>query len=43
VVEEPYDSLSFVPTILELLGMSDAKLPGVPIKLRPPVTAPADR
>jgi hypothetical protein len=33
-VQEPYDSLSFVPTILDLMGMhSDAaKLPGQPIQ-----------
>ncbi len=32
-VEEPYDSLSFVPTILDLMGMRKeaAKLPGHPI------------
>jgi hypothetical protein len=32
-VEEPYDSLSFVPTILDLMGMhaDAAKLPGRPI------------
>jgi hypothetical protein len=27
-IEEPYDSLSFVPTILELLGRPEADLPG---------------
>jgi len=33
VIEEPYDSLSFVPTILELLGRhaEAASLPGKPI------------
>lgn len=33
-VEEPYDSLSFVPTILDLMGKQDeaAKLPGRPIQ-----------
>lgn len=33
-VEEPYDSLSFVPTILDLMGKQDeaAKLPGRPIE-----------
>jgi arylsulfatase A-like enzyme len=33
VVEEPYDSLSFVPTLLELTGMNEdaRKLPGRPI------------
>jgi arylsulfatase A-like enzyme len=33
VIEEPYDSLSFVPTLLELMGLNkDArKLPGRPI------------
>jgi hypothetical protein len=33
-VQEPYDSLSFVPTILDLMGMHDeaAKLPGRPIQ-----------
>ena len=32
-IEEPYDSLSFVPTILDLMGMhvDAAKLPGRPI------------
>jgi hypothetical protein len=34
LVDEPYDSLSFVPTILDLMGMSAdaAKLPGRPIQ-----------
>jgi arylsulfatase A-like enzyme len=33
-VQEPYDSLSFVPTILDLIGMHGdaAKLPGRPIQ-----------
>jgi hypothetical protein len=33
IVEEPYDSLSFAPTILELMGKSEdaRKLPGRPI------------
>jgi hypothetical protein len=31
-VSTPYDSLSFVPTILELMGMPDASLPGPLIK-----------
>lgn len=33
-VEDPYDSLSFVPTILDLMGMQGeaAKLPGQPIQ-----------
>jgi hypothetical protein len=33
-VEQPYDSLSFVPTVLELLGRNDdaAQLPGRPIQ-----------
>jgi hypothetical protein len=40
-VQEPYDSLSFVPTILDLMGMQSeaAKLPGRPIE---EVLAPAD-
>lgn len=34
VIEEPYDSLSFVPTLLELMGKNQGarKLPGRPIK-----------
>jgi len=44
-VEEPYDSLSLVPTILDLLGMraEAAKLPGRPIQevLERPATADA--
>ena len=30
-VETPYDSLSFVPTILSLMGMPEADLPGPPV------------
>src|SRR5579883_1076575 len=30
-VETPYDSLSFMPTILDLMGKGDASLPGEPI------------
>lgn len=34
VIEEPYDSLSFVPTVLELMGLHQdaARLPGRPIR-----------
>lgn len=34
IVEEPYDSLSFVPTVLQLVGKNEGarKLPGRPIK-----------
>jgi len=33
VIEEPYDSLSFVPTLLSLMGLPDAShLPGKPIQ-----------
>jgi hypothetical protein len=34
VIDEPYDSLSFVPTILSLMGLSQqaAHLPGKPIR-----------
>jgi hypothetical protein len=39
VTEEPYDSLSFVPTILEMMGKNEdaRKLPGRPVReLLPP-------
>ena len=32
VIEEPYDSLSFVPTILQLMGNQQPPLPGKPIR-----------
>jgi len=35
-IQEPYDSLSFVPTILDLMGTPDDKLPGHAIPLRQP-------
>jgi hypothetical protein len=37
VVEEPYDSLSFVPTILNLIGLHQEanQLPGRIIRLTP--------
>lgn len=40
-VDQPYDSLSFVPTILDLMGMSSeaAKLPGRPIEELLPTAA----
>ena len=39
VIEEPYDSLSFVPTILGLMGLPGAEqLPGKPIKVLIPQT-----
>jgi hypothetical protein len=43
-VEAPYDSLSFVPTILELTGMhaEAAKLPGRPIEEVAPRPSPSD-
>jgi len=43
-VQAPYDSLSFVPTILDLLGMQAeaAKLPGRPIQEVLPGSAPND-
>jgi anthranilate phosphoribosyltransferase len=31
-VEEPYDSLNFVPTLLELLGRPVDRYPGAPIR-----------
>ena len=31
-IDEPYDSLSFVPTVLQLLGKSVEGLPGRPIQ-----------
>jgi hypothetical protein len=41
-VEQPYDSLSFVPTILDLMGMQGeaAKLPGRPIEEVLPAQSP---
>jgi hypothetical protein len=42
-VHEPYDSLSFLPTILDLMGRPEAELPGavidgiVPQHAAPPV------
>ena len=43
VIDEPYDSLSFVPTILDLMGQTDdaRKLPGRPIvEVLPPAAKP---
>jgi hypothetical protein len=31
-VEEPYDSLSLVPTVLAMMGMGEADLPGPVIR-----------
>jgi len=44
VIEEPYDSLNFVPTILELMGLHQEtlKLPGRPISELLPKTEEAD-
>ncbi|MGH9648785.1 MAG: hypothetical protein ACRD4E_18440, partial [Bryobacteraceae bacterium] len=41
-VETPYDSLSFVPTILSLMGRPEADLPGPVIRelVEPGVTEP---
>jgi Type I phosphodiesterase / nucleotide pyrophosphatase len=44
VIQEPYDSLSFVPTILEMMGKNEdaRKLPGRPIReLLPPAVEAA--
>ena len=45
VIDEPYDSLSFVPTILDLMGLKKeaGQLPGRPIRellAGPAATAP---
>jgi hypothetical protein len=40
-VEEPYDSLSFMPTILQMLGRPEADLPGRVIQGVLPVESPA--
>jgi len=44
VVEEPYDSLSFVPTILDLMGLppETPPLPGRPIRELLPAIEKAD-